>query len=297
MTFRKLLLAFLIAIIVPISPTIAASDGHGKKVSFNDLAKGKVTIDPNKAYIFMALPDKQFFQAVFLKIPDEQDLAEDKTIQDENLAKATAKWEEKAANWDKQNKAGRATGARPDHPTLGNLDVGVFDPMFLKPVLILRPQESGKSTDNTLRYYLIEVLPGDYVYYGPAAISTNNIKLISENGQCFCMGAFGFSVKAGSITNVGNLLAQIGALELNPALIDFAMAPELAQYPSTPVRLFAYGKLNNPRHLIIGRSPPIVGILGYDRDIPLDLTAEDEVATDAVAVPLDAVLPSSEVAE
>ena len=284
MQICKLLIAFLLAILIPTTPTMAAREGHGEKVSFKDLAKGKVTIDPSKAYIFTALPDKSVNVSLFLKIPDEEDLADYAAIQDEHLAKATAKWEKKAANWDKQNKAGRATVSRPEQPTLATLDVVMLEPIFSRFVQLARWNESGKSVDKSVRYFLIEVLPGDYVYYGPATGGSPYV----PSGSCFCMGTFGFTVKAGGITNLGNLLTQMESPEINPAIIDFTMAPELAQYPSTPVSLFAYGKINNPHHLIIGRSPPVAGILGYDRDIPLDLTAEEEVAVNVTDGPLDA---------
>ena len=280
MTLKNIILALLVAFAIPLS---SAAAGHGQHIKFKDLDKGKVAIDPNKAYILFTVPDKAINAVSFLKVPDEALVEEYVALQTTLLDKANAKWAKKAASWDKKQKAGTAKGERPPAPTVASLNM--VDIAFFKPLTVLRMSDSGQSGDKQFRYFLYEVDPGDYAYYGPAVLGPYYLPM----GTCYCMGTYQFTVKAGTITNLGNILAFPGPAPIDPALIEYVVPAPLAQYSITNASFRAHGKMNNPYHITIGRAPEILGIFGYDRDIPLDLLAPDEVpaevAAEAVAEP------------
>src|SRR3546814_11124688 len=66
--------------------------------------------------------------------------------------------------------------------------------------------------------------------------------------------------------------------------------------PAAPARVRAAGKVNNFIRALIGRIPPVPGVLAYDRDIPIDLVgiAEKRAAAQAAAEAVEAAAARSE---
>jgi hypothetical protein len=120
------------------------------------------------------------------------------------------------------------------------------------------------------------------------------------------MGSVKFEAKAGQITSLGDFLslgwADRAALEQStferellpdrPAKpTDWSIPQSLAKYTNAKAELRAAGKRNNVLRALVGRIPPVPGVLAYNRDVPVDLIglaeakakAEAEAAAQAAA--------------
>ncbi len=56
------------------------------------------------------------------------------------------------------------------------------------------------------------------------------------------------------------------------------MPQSLTQYPNAKAELRAAGKRNNFLNALVGRIPPVPGVLAYERDVPIDLVGLAEAA-------------------
>lgn len=144
--------------------------------------------------------------------------------------------------------------------------------------------------------YLIEVEPGEFTYLGPLLVLPNG----QIAGQCYCMGSIKFVAKAGEITSLGDFLS-IGWADrkaLEQSTIERELLPDrpakptnwsvpatLAAFAAVDAPLRAAGKRNNFMRALVGRIPPVPGVLAYDRDVPVDLVglAEAQAKADAEA--------------
>lgn len=68
------------------------------------------------------------------------------------------------------------------------------------------------------------------------------------------------------------------------------MPQSLTQYPNAKAELRAAGKRNNFLKALVGRIPPVAGVLAYERDVPIDLVGLAEAA----ATPAPAEPPAPE---
>ena len=80
---------------------------------------------------------------------------------------------------------------------------------------------------------------------------------------------------------------------------DWSVPDSLAKYPHAQAELRASGKRNNFLSALVGRIPPVPGVLAYDRDVPVDLVGlaeqnarvEVEAAMEAEAADAPAAKP------
>jgi hypothetical protein len=157
--------------------------------------------------------------------------------------------------------------------------------------------------------YLIEVEPGEYTYLGPMQVDWN----AGTSGKCYCMGSVKFEAKAGQITSLGDFLSLRWAdrealmqTTIYPASLpdrlaaptDWSVPESLAQYPHAKAELRAAGRRDNFFKALVGRIPPVPGVLAYDRDKVIDLVglaeAEAEARTTPALGPVPTPIPSTQ---
>jgi hypothetical protein len=140
------------------------------------------------------------------------------------------------------------------------------------------------STVDDTEFYLVEVPPGDYVYYG---MGVNHVLQ-----TCNCLGTVGFTVAPGRVTDIGTLLYDVASktsdvpelmaetglgasVNGGGVLTVTTIRPTSAQTPALPgvdraivmpADFKAIGPYPNGGALYINRLAPIAGVLAYDKD-------------------------------
>jgi hypothetical protein len=275
-----------------------------RAIELKNLVSGKVAIDPAKAYIFVRSPQNRT-NGVFLKTPGAEEIANYEAKWREEFEKELKRYPGRLKNWEVAQKSGRSRGAKPVEPTAETFAIAPIDTRMMVPFgpqfIFDKTEEPGKSFS-----YLIEVEPGEYTYLGPILYLPGT----QVFGQCYCMGSVKFEAKAGQITSLGDFLslgwADRAALEQStferellpdrPAVpTDWSVPESLAKYPHAQAELRAAGKRNNFLSALVGRIPPVPGVLAYERDVPIDLVglAEGKVEIEAEAA-AEAVMEAAE---
>lgn len=280
-----------------------------RAIELKNLISGKVAIDPAKAYIFVRSPQNRT-NGVFLKAPSAEEIANYEAKWRDEFEKELKRYPGRLKNWEIAQKSGRSRGEKPVEPTEATFAIAPIDMRMMVPFgpqfVFDKTEEPDKSFS-----YLIEVEPGEYTWLGPILYLPGTPVF----GTCYCMGSVKFEAKAGQITSLGDFLslgwADRKALELStfertllpdrPAVpTDWSVPESLAKYPNARAELRAAGKRNNFLSALVGRIPPVPGVLAYERDVPIDLVglAEGrvEVAAEAAAEPAPepAAEPASE---
>ena len=265
-----------------------------KAIELKNLVSGKVKIDPAKAYIFINSPQNRA-NGIFLKTPSAEEIANYETKWREEFAEAVADYPKDLKRYEVAKQSGRPPKEKPVEPTEQNFSI---DPIDFRMIVSYGPQFIFDKIEgeNKSFSYLIEVEPGEYTFFGPILY----VPGAQVFGQCFCMGSVKFEAKAGQITSLGDFLslgwADRAALEQStferellpdrPAKpTDWSVPASLAQYPHAKAELRAAGKRNNFLRALVGRIPPVPGVLAYNRDVPVDLIglAEAKAKADAEA--------------
>lgn len=318
---------FLIAGALALAATPAAAQkvkpdlAEAKAIELKNLTSGKARIDPAKAYIYINSPQNRA-NGIFLKTPNAEEIANYEIKWREEFAEAQADYPKDLKRYEAAAKTGRPPKEKPVEPTEQSFAI---DPIDFRMIVGYGPQFIFDKTEgeNKSFSYLIEVEPGEYTFFGPILYVPGSPVF----GQCFCMGSVKFEAKAGQITSLGDFLslgwADRAALEQStferellpdrPAKpTDWSVPASLAQYPHAKAELRAAGKRNNFLRALVGRIPPVPGVLAYNRDVPVDLVglaeakakadaeaaaqaqaqAEAEAAAAAAAPPLPAPIPA-----
>lgn len=273
-----------------VKPDLAES----RAIELKNLTSGKAKIDPAKAYIFVRSPGNRS-NGVFLKTPSAEEIANYETKWREEFAEAQADYPKDLKRYEAAKQTGRPPKEKPVEPTEQSFAI---DPIELRMIVGYGPQfifDKTEGEDKSFSY-LIEVEPGEYTYLGPILYLPGTPVL----GVCYCMGSVKFEAKAGQITSLGDFFslswADRAALEQStferellpdrPAEpTDWSIPQSLAQYPNAKAELRAAGKRNNFLRALVGRIPPVPGVLAYNRDVPVDLVglAEAKAKADAEA--------------
>jgi hypothetical protein len=271
---------------------------QAKSISEKEIVSGKVKLDPATGYIFVSSNHRQ--QGLFLRVPDAETWAKFTSERETAWTKAKKRYKSDLAVWEAQNERAQElhmlASERPKEPSIADLnitpaelrDMESFGPMFV----------FGKGEGDVA--YLNSVKPGTYVWYGPMSIAPNG----AVDGSCFCLGTVQFEVKAGSVTDLGNLLeslpqwseqhdvprmklAAANAKQLasgGAPLVTFApIAPKsglpasMAGWPRLEPVFKASPKMNNYFGTTISRLPPIPGVLAYRRDTVIDARSGQDV--------------------
>lgn len=274
-----------------IKPDIA----EHKAIELKNIVSGKAKIDPAKAYIFIRSPQIRA-QGIFIKTPGPEEIANYEAKWREEFAEEKADYPGELKRYNSLRESGRAPKEKPVEPTEANFAI---DPIDLRMIVSFGPQYIFDKTEGETKTfsYLVEVEPGEYTYLGPIFYLPGSPVM----GVCYCMGSVKFEAKAGQITSLGDFLslgwADRAALEqttvvrgeflpdrpANPT--DWSVPASLSQYPNAKAELRAAGKRNNFLSAVVGRIPPVPGVLAYNRDVPMDLVglAEAKAKADAAA--------------
>lgn len=263
-----------------------------RAIELKNLVSGKVKLDPTKAYIYIVSRQNRT-NGVFLKAPSPEEIANYEAKWREELEDERKKYPGRLKNWEIAKESGRSRGDKPVEPTEENFSIAPID---LRMMVSFGPQFIFDKTEGEEKTfsYLIEVEPGEYTYLGPILY----IPGTPVFGVCYCMGSVKFEAKAGQITSLGDFLglgwADRAALEQStferellpdrPArATDWSVPASLNALPSAPAQLRAAGKRNNFLRALVGRIPPVPGVLAYNRDIPVDLVGLAEAEAEAAA--------------
>jgi len=251
--------------------------------------KPQVSLDPAQAYVLVRADAPTALH--LMRMPNAEDQAAYDKLRAEALAKAREKYAKKRAAYERAKAAAaKAKGnaslpvpPEPIEPTESNFEFTAFGLMAgvpIGPTYRFAKQDGGFST------YLQAVTPGRYRIYGPIAVFGSQ----GVVGSCLCMGSVAFEAKVGEITDLGTMLVkpqQDAAADADPvrvAVTAFRIQPATAETPVDPrlkamtIRPAAYrpvGKLPNYFGVAIDRLPEIPGVMRYDRDRIIDLTAQD----------------------
>ena len=201
--------------------------------------------------------------------------AEDQAVYDDLRAKALEKERKKypgkmksyesllaSYNVIKKNNRLAKEPVKPIEPTESNF---VFTPFNLMAAASIGPMNRFAKGENGKSVYLQSLTPGAYRIYGFMSVLPGGVF-----GACLCMGSVKFTVKAGEITDLGNVTSS---QLLVPATSSADVDPRLNDWPIHSADYRAVGKLPNYFGLGIGRIQPIPGVIGYDRDQVIDLAA------------------------
>lgn len=280
-------------------PAIAADKekpdiAEARAIERKNIASGKAKIDPAKAYIFINSPLNRAL-GLFQKTPSAAEIGNYEREWQRRFEKAQKNYASDLKSWEAARKAKQPAGPKPVEPTP---ETFAIDPIDLRMLVGFGPQFIFDKVDvpgsEKSFSYLVEVEPGEYTYLGPISYLPGTAPL----GTCYCMGSVKFEAKAGQITSLGDFLslgwADRAALELatvereflpdRPArATDWSVPEALASYPSAKAELRAAGKRNNVLNALVGRIPPVPGVLAYERDVPIDLVGKAEAEAKARA--------------
>lgn len=275
-----------------------AQDVEESAIELKNLIKGKTTLNPEMGYLFIEVPNRT--NEMFMKAPDQDDVDEFEAEWAEEFEKAKKKYAKRLKSYERKVSQGTNPSEKPVEPTEETFSIGQIESRLM---VTLGPQyvfDKGKKADGSKFYqYLEELKPGTYTYYGSIFFDPNSGAL----GACRCMGSWKFEVKAGEITSLGDFLteswADDEAVKQASAFwqplegrvqkpTDWSVPETLSSLPdalpSVKADLRAAGKMNNFYRVTVLRSPPIEGVLRYERDTVIDVKAEIAAAQEAEAL-------------
>ncbi|MXO58093.1 hypothetical protein GRI89_00845 [Altererythrobacter salegens] len=284
MIARTTALAAAVALLC--TPAHAAAQVVSKPVEEKNLVGGKQKLDPAKGYIYVHGPNRSML--MLIKTPDQEQVEAYEADWREELAKAKKRYPSKLANWKRdydfaQRSNKKKLPEKPVEPTEENFSIGNIERRM---VVVLGPQFVFSKSESDFSY-LQEVEPGTYTIYGPVFYAPNG----TAAGTCYCMGTVKFEVAAGQVTNLGDFPAMAweelsdADRKANPSLadwqskpVDYTLPASLTSFGGAPADLHAAGKINNFFGVLVGRMPPVPGVLGYNRDVVVNLKAEQGAA-------------------
>lgn len=248
------------------------------------LVSGKQTLPPDKGYVFVHGPNALFFRLI--KEPNEAERAAYDAQRKAAFETAKRKYPRQLRSWQGDRDIALKAHMKfdrppPAEPTEANFSIGPIESRLLVGVGAgTYAKQKGDPGDYSA---LVALEPGTYRYYG----TINPVPGRSTPvGMCTCMGSVSFTVEAGKIANLGDFLwlgwadddaGRLSSVEWKtdkpPHPADYTLPARLAGIPSAPADLRAAGKIDNFMGLMVGRMPPVPGVLGYQRDQVLDLKA------------------------
>lgn len=303
---RKVIAAASAGLALAAATPAAAQEVDYKAIEEKNLLKGKDSIEADKGYILLTLPNRG--NGLFVKTPDADDIAEYTEEWEEKYEKAAKRYESRQARYEKELKIWegqrRKRTPRPEAPEVVTRETFSIGDIERRMLVSFGPQYVfSKDTDGEKSYsYMIQVEPGTYTYYGPIFWIPNGQTM----GTCYCMGSVKFEVEAGEVTDLGTFLAQEWASDedMQMATVGYepmGRDPQPVEYPSfasladedvVKADLRAAGKMNNLFGILIGRHPPVEGVLAYDRDRVVDVKEREAMA--AMEAEAEAIAEASE---
>ncbi|NBC36787.1 hypothetical protein GTZ99_09485 [Novosphingobium sp. FSY-8] len=268
-----------------------------KAIEASAMAAGGYKFKPERGYILMSAHSRVGF-GTFLRLPDARDWKAYEADLQKALVRAQKAYPSLVSQWQFDTQLAKDNHKplppKPVEPTLADVsaerpetrNMATLGPMFVF------------AKDKDRFNYLSEVEPGTYVFFG----------MLSQVEQlpsvCMCMGTVSFTVKAGEVTDLGNMLERLPQLPEKPTagMGSAAMQAKLwakqrersqmgelwgapglpADWRVTRAELFAYGKMNNLTGALIDRVAPIPGILAYRHDTVIDARTGQDVPSPTI---------------
>ena len=238
-------------------------------------AKESVSIDPALSYVVIRTnfgTDLRLF-----KLVDAGDRQRWEQTRQEAFEKARKKYERDLRNyerdikdWNASESARREMRVKPGQPAEITLDSTPVAPIELANFqTVFRGRNIAQDADKT-RTFLVALKPGTYVIYGSVGLAVGV-------GSCSCMGSVAFVAEPGKAIDAGTVRAIAGdwynPVDYVPPPANPSVPTQLAGKQVMPAKLLAAGKMANFFGTPVTRMNPVAGVLGYNRDIPLDIAS------------------------
>lgn len=249
--------------------------------------KKAITLDPASGYVMLrtdvAMPMH------LMRVPSEAERATYADLRAKALQDAQRKYVRKLKIYENAVKAAAKAGpqplpAKPVEPTEANFE---FTPFELMTGVSIGPDNRFAKQSGGASTYLQALTPGEYRIYGEVQLAPGG----GAFGICYCMGSVRFTVRAGEITDMGVIATKQKTPAyavadkdfpvpmqvpnfLGPAPAEMPIDPRLAGFPVRRADYHPVGKLPNYFGVQVGRIPAMPGVLRYDRDRIVDLTAK-----------------------
>jgi len=259
---------------------------------------GKQTLSPDKGYLFVHGPSALTFRLV--KEPTEAERAAFHAVWQTAFDKAKKKYPGQLRAWQGDRDIAKKAQMKfdrppPVEPTEKTFTIGAIETRLMIGLGAgTYAKQKGEPGDYSA---LAELEPGTYRYYGTINPAPGRSEAV---GMCTCMGSVSFKVEAGKVTNLGDFLwlgwagaeeGRLSSVEWKrddaPHAVNYTLPARLAAMPNAPADLRAAGKIDNFLGIMVGRLPPVPGVLGYQRDKVIDLkaAATADASTTAAAAP------------
>lgn len=247
-----------------------------------------VTIDPAMAYVMYNAPSQSLL--MLMREPSVEDRANWQRRREAALVEAQQRYTRDYQRWQRAREeylAGERSTRVPTRPVEPTQENFAFPAIETEMFYVIGPQNRFSKEGRSL--YLSALPSGDYRIYGPVLAGQGQ----GVGGTCMCMGTIRFSVPAGVITNLGQILSgtQVGPMSadinINLPQTGDAVDPRLAAFTVRPAQYSAAGKLPNYYGIFIGRVAELAGVLRYERDRVIDVAT----GTDVTGVPFSGLLP------
>lgn len=262
-----------------------------------------IVLKPDRAYLLLRRwqPDGAVkVEPILMRVPTAQELEQYDAAKREAFEKARpallAARDKQLAKKAEADAAGKPfDGMVPPEP---NLESFAFDYQAVANVQSVR---IGKALVRAQpeSVYLIEAVPGDYVFYGMSwALGRSSLF------TCLCLGSVGFHAQAGVVTDLGTFLGDSAKFESHipelkpesgfgpssdaffPLLVGglrlpapgAAMPDGLHGLTIVPADYHAIGRFLDGRALGINRMVPVPGVLAYDNGKVVDVKSGQVVA-------------------
>ena len=251
-----------------------------------------VTVRPDRAYFLFRVPQPSGVYAaepMFMRVPTAAEMERYSAARRAAFAHAEPRLMREYQ--DRIRRPRSADQPQPERPSLENFNFSYTEIQNLDFV------DRGRAfqRDRVERIYLVEAVPGDYVFYG-LSYGGGGI------GVCLCLGTVGFRADPGVITDLGYVISDIvygvsslpelrsesgfGPSSGDPRLLGATIRP--ARHDSTmplglrslavrPARFRAVGKFVEPRAHLINRLATVPGILDYREGRVIDVQSGMEV--------------------
>lgn len=266
---------------------LGAQNAAAQAIEERNVLRGKQEWDATKGYIFVRTPVRS--TGTFIRIPSEQEISQYRQDWEAAYAEAEAKHQRALKRYEGDLEWARKQRQNPPPAPVGpSRETFQFPPLIMRQITGFGPQFRYGSEENSSEMtYLTSVVPGTYIWYGPASAA--------GDGLCYCMGSVRFEVAAGVITNLGNALQAPADAGVLPEAGNIAFAKSLPTLSATPANydlpaslangpaartpeFSASGKVDNIFGGMITRLAPIDGVLAYQRDRVIDVRTGQEVA-------------------
>ena len=163
----------------------------------------------------------------------------------------------------------RSKPKKPDEVTLESIPM---TPIELDNYFAIARKPSVAEDSAGMHTYIVKLFPG--TYYLSGVPSMNGAIGV---GTCFCMGTVGFTVRPGQLVDAGTITGPpkdfYEPASFTPPVANGAALPQLAGRVAELATIFPVGKMANFKATPVTRINAVPGVLGYNRDIPLDVAS------------------------